>query len=259
VSQYSTVLKGSKISMLSGMGPNIPYLPVSHYLGNTISDGVIQQYLYNLVLYGVLTVSPDSSNVGNIVAIHMGQGMKVTRNTTTGLTTLCKDMCGYHDMINISSLTNGATKRLLYTVVGYSENNGSSTASNCPACLDYPQEPQVIPLMASHEVVETMVAEALADNINLNSPEVADICAWSYGLLYNPVRKVYVEGSAIYDGLNNVCYTGPSVSNNASLNPVLKADSCFYRPTDDTAYLLYDYNFESYSGQTFDNTGLLRM
>jgi hypothetical protein len=249
VSQYSTYLKGAKIAALTGLGPNLPYMPLVYpnVVGNAMTDENIRKYLYNMVVYGVLKVNPDSSNVANIVAIHLGQGISVTRPTTTGVDIVCKTVCGYHDVLDISRLNGGGTKRLRYTVVGYSELRGSSTAGNCPACLDTTQKPFVTPVIASHELTEAMVAEALMDNLNTTSPEISDICAWSVGLLYDSVRNVYVEGSALFDLVNNVCYTGPSVNNNAANNPVVKADNCFHRPVKDTSYYFTDHGFESYA------------
>jgi len=161
----------------------------------------------------LLEVHPDSSKIANIVAIHVGQGISVTRSTTTGVDVLCKTLCGYHDVLDISGFNGGVTKRLRYTVVAYSELQGSATEANCPACIDSTQKPYITPIMASHELTESMVAEALLDNLNTSSPEISDICAWSVGVLYDSVRKVYVEGSALYDLVNNVCYKGPSVEN----------------------------------------------
>jgi hypothetical protein len=66
-------------------------------------------------------------------------------------------VCGFHDYVNISELTNGETERLRYTVVGYTsgilkslllpntylpkffiEYVKGSTSYSCPACIEYP-------------------------------------------------------------------------------------------------------------------------
>jgi hypothetical protein len=247
VTQYSTYLKGAKIEALTGLGVNLPYIPIKMPMAeNTTTVPELEQYLYNLVLYGLLKVNPDSSNITNILAIHVGQGIIVRRNTTTGVEILCDNVCGLHGVIDISGLNGGATKRLVYTVAAYSELQGSSTEGNCPACLDTSQKPFVTPVIASHELTEAMVAEALMDNLNATAPEVSDICAWKVGTIYDSVRKVYVEGSALFDLANNVCYTGPSAGNNAKTNPINKADNCFHRPVKNTEYYFRDYSFELY-------------
>ena len=234
MSAYSTNLKGAKITKLSSSSPNLPYLPVISPKGS-ISDDVIQKYLYRMVDYGILKVNPDSSNTVNVVAIHIEQGVTVTTNGSS----LCKDMCGYHGYVDITKLTNGATKKLIYSVVAYADD----VPTGC--CADNVNLPMRTPIIASHDLAEIMVDNALKDNKDPNAPEIADICAWKVGTLYDTVRKVYVEGSSLYSSYLGRCYTGPTfASQNLAMNQAELPDNCFTLPANNTWNYLVDSNFE---------------
>jgi hypothetical protein len=53
-----------------------------------------------------------------------------------------------------------------------------------------------------------MEKELVLDNLDPSAPEVSDICAWQHGMFFNPDRKVYVQGSSLFDRSRNLCYSG---------------------------------------------------
>jgi hypothetical protein len=89
-SRSSVFLGGSKLTKFDYSSVNLPYISMSAGVSN-FTDEYLQQVLQNLVLFKNITVYPDSSNVINMVAIHVADGVYVKK----GNQTLCYDSKAY--------------------------------------------------------------------------------------------------------------------------------------------------------------------
>ena len=86
MSQSSLFLGGSKLKQYPYPSSNLSYL-----VGNTgiknFTDEYLQMYLQALVQFKNITIHPDSSNIINLVAVHLADGVYVKK----GNQTICHD------------------------------------------------------------------------------------------------------------------------------------------------------------------------
>jgi hypothetical protein len=86
VSDSSEFLGGSKLAQFNYDSVNLPYISLSVGLYN-ITNNILKLVLQNLITFKNITLYPDSSNIINLVTIHVAEGEYVK----VGNQTLCYD------------------------------------------------------------------------------------------------------------------------------------------------------------------------
>jgi hypothetical protein len=86
---------------------------------------------------------------------------------------MCKDLCGFHDKIDISDVQgNNGVQYLRYTLIPNAPTN-----SGCSGCNYISSSRPSTEIAASHELLEAVTNEALKNNYNPTIPEFSDFCA----------------------------------------------------------------------------------
>jgi hypothetical protein len=113
-------------------------------------------------------------------------------DTSSGL--ICRDICGFHDKVDISDMreSNGV-KYLRYTL-----NPNAPTGSNCGGCNYLASIVTSAQMVASHELLEAIVADALRDNYDPTKPEFADFCAGGDFQTTGFRKNLGIDGSVPY-------------------------------------------------------------
>ena len=86
MSDSSEFLNGAKLQKYTYTDVNLPYLQLSAGI-STFSNEYLKKLLGSLVQFKNISVQADSTNVINVVAIHLADGAIVTR----GNQTVCTD------------------------------------------------------------------------------------------------------------------------------------------------------------------------
>ena len=91
-SDSSVFLGGYKLNQFNYNSVNLPYLSASLGVSNFTND-YLQKVLQSMIKFKNITVYADSSNIINLVAVHVADGVYVTR----GNQTVCYDSTFHFD------------------------------------------------------------------------------------------------------------------------------------------------------------------
>jgi hypothetical protein len=180
VSAFSEKLGGyPEIKLNSQFAPRGIFYLNSPELSNRTLDNdmgikpIVERFAKNA--YESLSKFGLSFMGAGITNLYIPVYVPLTTQVTFDGSTVCQDICGFHDEVTVSDIPGIPTVQ--YGVIPILDDSVSKTS--CLPCRKAGLTGlQNMQLISTHELAEGILAQALGNNYDENYPDIADGCNW---------------------------------------------------------------------------------